>query len=220
MGGAAPALPLPADLAAATAEVLGGLPVQDLPRGAVLFRAGDPAAGFLLLLSGKVEVFLTGPSGREILLYAVAPGQSCVQTTLGLLGDEPYTGEALVAAPTRTLLVPKGLFLRLMDADPAFRRFVLHSFAQRMQDVTHLLERVAFSRVESRLAEALLALAEGDVVSATQAELAARIGSAREVVTRRLDALARQGLLRPERGAVHLLDRKALARLAAGAEAL
>lgn len=220
MGGAAPALPLPADLAAATAEVLGALPVQDLPRGAVLFRAGDPAAGFLLLLSGKVEVFLTGPSGREILLYAVAPGQSCVQTTLGLLGDEPYTGEALVAAPTRTLLVPKGLFLRLMDADPAFRRFVLHSFAQRMQDVTHLLERVAFSRVESRLAEALLALAEGDVVSATQAELAARIGSAREVVTRRLDALARQGLLRPERGAVHLLDRKALARLAAGAEAL
>lgn len=218
MGGAAPALPLPADLAAATAQALAALPVQDLPRGAILFRAGDAAAGFLLLLSGQVEVFLTGPSGREILLYTVAPGQSCVQTTLGLLGGEAYTGEALVTSPARALLIPKALFLRLMDSDAAFRAFVLQSFARRMQDVTHLLERVAFGRIESRLAEALLTLAEQGRVSATQAELAARIGTAREVVSRRLDALARAGLLRTDRGQVHLLKPEALARLAALSE--
>lgn len=200
-------------LSPAARRVLAALPVQDLATGTVLFRPGDHAAGFLVVLSGRVEVFLTGPTGREILLYAVAPGQSCIQTTLGLMGGEDYSGEAIVATPARAVLIPRGQFDRLMAEEPGFRAFVLTSFARRMADVTRLLERVAFARVEARLAATLLDLAQDGRITATQADLAARIGSAREVVSRRLEAFQRAGWVETERGTVRLTDPAALRRL-------
>jgi CRP/FNR family transcriptional regulator len=199
-----------------TRAALARLPERALERGRVLFRPGETAEAFPVVLAGRIEVHLTGPSGREIMLYAVEPGESCVQTTLGLLGDELYAGEAVAAVPSRLVLVPRLLFLRLMDEDAAFRLFVLRAFGHRMTEVTRLLERVAFGRVETRLAQALLDLAEDDTVLATQAELAARIGSAREVVSRRLEAWARAGIVATDRGQVRLADLAALRQLAAG----
>ena len=194
---------------------LDALPVLTPARGTRLFAPGDAAQGFVVVLAGRVEVHLTGPSGREILLYAVEPGQSCVQTTLGLMGDEPYSGEAVCASDCRLVLIPAPLFRALMDRAAPFRHFVFRAFAARMADMTALLERVAFTRVESRLAGALLSLAVAGEVHATQADLAARIGSAREVVSRRLDALARKGLVETDRGRVVLVDIPGLRLLAA-----
>ena len=186
------------------------LPEQSVPKGAVLFRAGDAAQGFVVVLQGRIEVHLTGPSGREILLYSVEPGQSCVQTTLGLMAGEPYSGEAFAATEAKVVMIPRPVFLQLMESEAAFRGFVLTALGRRMQDVTRLLEQVAFATIESRLAAALLDMAEADQVQATQAELAARIGSAREVVTRRLDAFQRAGWVETDRGTVRITDRLAL----------
>jgi CRP/FNR family transcriptional regulator, anaerobic regulatory protein len=194
---------------------LAALVPRKLPRGTVLFHPGDPATGFVVLLSGLIEVYLTGPSGREILLYTVEPGQSCVQTTLGLMSTETYSGEAHIAADATMILIPKPLFAALMDEEPAFRSFVMQAFARRMSDVTRLLEQVAFGRVEARLAAALLDLAEDGLVHATQGELAARIGSAREVVSRRLEAFQRHGWVETDRGQVRLADIPALKALLA-----
>ena len=210
-GWAGAALP---GLAAQDAARLEALPVQTLPRGARLFGPGDRAQGFAVVLSGRVEVSLTGPSGREILLYGVEPGQSCIQTTLGLMGDEAYSGEAICATEVRLALIPAPLFHGLMDRSEPFRSFVFRALAMRMNDMTALLERVAFTRVESRLAQALLDLAQDGAVEATHAELAARIGSAREVVSRRLEAMARRGLVATDRGRVDLRDGAGLKRMA------
>jgi len=193
---------------------LDALPVQTLPRGARLFMPGDHAQGFAVVLEGRVEVCLTGTSGREILLYAVEPGQSCIQTTLGLLGDEPYSGEALCVGEVTLAVIPVSLFHALMNRSDAFRRFVFRALATRMIDMTALLERVAFIRVEARLAQALLDLEQRGTVEATHAELAVRIGSVREVVSRRLEALARRGMLATDRGHVTLRDPDGLKRLA------
>lgn len=198
-------------------SALMALPHRDLPKGAVLFRPGDEAQGFVVVLTGRIEVRLTATSGREILLYAVEPGESCVQTTLGLLGDELYSGEAVTATPARIVVIPRQLFLQLMDTDPEFRGFVLRAFGHRMGELTHLLEAVAFGRIEVRLAQALLDLAAGELVESTQAELAARIGSAREVVSRRLEAFERHGWVTVERGHVRLNCPEELRRLAAQA---
>lgn len=193
---------------------LAKLPARDVPRGTVMFRPGDVAQGFVVVLSGRIEVRLTAASGREILLYAVEPGESCVQTTLGLMGDEAYSGEAVAVTEARVAVIPRPLFLRLLDGDDAFRRFVMSAFGQRMAELTHLLEQVAFGRVEVRLAGALIDLAKNDLVEATQAELAARIGTAREVVSRRLEAFERHGWVSVERGHVRLRDLAQLQRLA------
>jgi CRP/FNR family transcriptional regulator len=202
------------DLPAWAERDLAGLPVSSIGDGTVLFRPGQTAQGFVVVLSGRVDVFLTGANGREILLYSVEPGESCVQTTLGLLGDDAYAGEAVVRLGAEVVLIPRGLFLRLMDEAPTFRRFVFGAFAHRMQDMLRILEKVSFQRVESRLAATLLSLAVADEVHATQAELAAHVGTAREVVTRRLDSFNRRGFVRTERGHVRLRDPAALRRLA------
>jgi CRP/FNR family transcriptional regulator, anaerobic regulatory protein len=189
----------------ASSALLAALPRRSLPEGKSLFHPGEAAQAFVVVLSGRIDVSLVGASGREILLYAVEPGQSCIQTTLGLLGDDAYTGEAVTAGPVEAVLIPRALFLRLMDDDAAFRAFVLRAFGRRMADLTRLLEQVAFGRIDQRLAAVLLELAQGDIVSATQADLAARIGSAREVVSRKLEAFAREGMTATERGQVRLL---------------
>ncbi|MGL4320568.1 MAG: Crp/Fnr family transcriptional regulator [Paracoccaceae bacterium] len=199
----------------AHAAALAALPHRTLPPHSVMFRPGDTAPGYLILLRGMIEVFLTGPSGREIMLYTVEPGQSCIQTTLGLMADEVYSGEAITASEAEVVVIPHGLFTRLIDEEPAFRQFVMHAFARRMSDVTRLLERVAFGRIEVRLAAALLELAQGGEVQATQAELATRIGTAREVVSRRLETFHKSGWVVTERGTVRLTNPAALRQLAA-----
>jgi CRP/FNR family transcriptional regulator, anaerobic regulatory protein len=205
-------------LTPANAAALAALPHRTLPPHSVLFRPGDRAQGFVILLQGRIEVFLTGPSGREIMLYTVEPGQSCIQTTLGLMAGEVYSGEAITASEAEVVLIAHPLFTRLINDEPAFRQFVMQAFARRMSDVTRLLERVAFGRVEARLAAALLELAHEGEVQATQAELAARIGSAREVVSRRLEAFHTSGWVDTERGTVRLTNPAALRQLAASLE--
>jgi len=187
----------------------------DVPEGAVLFSPGESVKGYVIVLSGRVNVCLTGASGREMLLYSVEPGQSCIQSTLGLMGDEAYTAEAVVATRTRLVLLPKKQFLGLLDSSAGFRTLVFSAFADRIQTVMQLLEKVAFQRIESRLAAELLKAAQGDkVVSATHQELATRLGTAREVISRRLEIWSRRGWVSTTRGKVVLLDPEALRALA------
>lgn len=187
----------------------------DVPEGAILFRPGDAVKGYVIVLEGRVGVHLVGPTGRDILLYDVTPGKSCIQSTLGLLGGEDYSAEAVADRPTRLVLLPRAAFLDLIDTDPAFRALVFAAFAERMQGMMQLLERIAFQRVEARLAHWLLQHADDDGrIAATQQEIASAIGSAREVVSRRLDALAKGGAIETRRGEVLVRDRDALRRLA------
>lgn len=197
---------LAGQLEAQTVAKLATVPTHVFARNSVLFRPGDSVVGFALVLSGRVGVYLTGAGGRDILLYDIVPGQTCVQSTLGILGDEAYSGEAICETDCTLAMLPRPLFMDLLGDSPGFRTYVFKAFSTRLNGMMSLLEQVAFVRVENRLAAALLARAQNGVVRATHAELATLIGSAREVVSRRLDALAKRGLVRLERGSVTLLD--------------
>jgi len=199
-----------------TGAVLDRLAPIDIEAGAVLFRPGETVKGYVIVLSGHVAVRLLGPNGRDILLYEVAPGKSCIQSTLGLLGGDDYSAEAVATAPTRLVLIPRPMFLDLLDASPAFRKVVFAAFAERMQAMMQLIETMSFMRVEERLAALILDRADQDgVLAITQAEVARAIGTAREVVSRRLDRLAHAGALHTERGLIRIRDRAALEALAA-----
>lgn len=205
-----------AALEAPARTVLERLAPMQVPEGAVLFSPGDSVKGYVIVLEGHVGVQLIGPNGRDLLLYEVAPGQSCIQSTLGLLGGDDYSAEATATRPTRLVLLPRPVFLELLDSSPAFRKVVFAAFAERMQAMMQLIETMSFMRVEARLATLILDRAdENDALEMTQAEIARAIGTAREVVSRRLDALARKGVLRVERGRISIRDRAALETLVA-----
>ena len=198
--------PLDAD----SRERLAQLKSMHLAAGSVLFRPGDEAKGFVLVRSGRIAVYLTGPNGREILLYAVEPGETCIQTTLGILGGS-ITRRGGCRDGRRDDRDPRAMFLDLMERSAGFRRFVFRAFADRMADVTRVLEQVAFVRIEERLAALLLERAEDDgVVRLTHQQIATLIGSAREVVSRRLETFAAKGLVDLDRGRVRLSSRERL----------
>ncbi len=182
---------------------------SNMPKGTPLFHHGDEVQGFAVVLSGKVGVYLTGAGGREILLYDITPGKTCVQSTIGLMSRELYSAEAICEVDTRLAFLPRATFSALLATSPAFRDYIFSAFGERMHSMMHLLEQVAFVRIESRLAAALLALAQ-PIAQVTHAELATRIGSAREVVSRRLDHWSKRGLVRLERGNITVLNAAAL----------
>lgn len=204
-----------AGLDAATLARLDALAPARVPAGTALFHPGDAVKGYVIALSGRVDVCLTGPTGREMLLYSVEPGQSCIQSTLGLLGGTDYSAEAIAATESRFVLLPKALFLDLIDNSASFRRLVFRAFANRMQNMMQIIEKVSFQRVECRLAAHLLSRADDDGrVHATQVELATAVGSAREVISRRLEAWSQRGWVETGRGEVRIADADALTRLA------
>jgi len=206
-GWAAQALP---GLEPRTLARLDALPCRTIPAQTPLFHAGDRATGFAMVLDGRVDVYLSGASGREILLYAIEPGQSCIQTTLGLMGDAAYSGTAITATTCRLVVIPAPVFHELIATTPLFRDFVFRAFAARMNEVTQLLEQVAFIRIESRLARMLLDMERGNDISATHAELAARIGTAREVISRQLERWTAAGILQTGRGHIRIRDKARL----------
>lgn len=192
-------------------SALAGIGPQVVPKGSILFRPGDHPRGFMLVLSGKVSVYLTGAGGREILLYDVKPGQTCIQTTLGMIGGSAYSGEAIAETDCSAVVIPPDLFARLMEDSAGFRSFVFRALGLRLAEVTHLLEQVAFVKTEKRLARALIERADAEGrVDLTHNELATIIGTAREVVSRRLEKFASSGLVDLDRGSVVIANRAGL----------
>lgn len=207
------------DLAALPAEERARLTeramVVSLPAGATIFAPGKEPESFLLVLEGTVRVQQVSPSGREIVLYRVSGGEACIMTTACLLSHEAYAAEGLAETPIRAVAIPRAAFEEMLGGSPGFRRIVFAGYSHRISDLMHVVEEVAFQRLDKRLAQRLLALAGArGTVAATHQELATELGTAREVVGRQLKELERRGWVVLSRGQVQLADRSALEALA------
>lgn len=186
-----------------------------VPAGTTVFHVGDACRHYLLVLDGSVRVQQVAHNGREIVLYRVQEGESCVLTTSCLLGHDRYVAEGVTETEVRAVAIPAGRFLEGIESSPGFRRFVFEGYGQRIADLMLLIEDIVFGRVDVRLAKRLLSLADAEgVVRLTHQALAAEIGSAREVVSRQLKEFERRELIALGRGAIELRDRAALGRLA------
>lgn len=186
------------------------------PDGAVLFRPGEICARFVMLRRGTVRVQMLSDTGHEIVLYRVRSGETCVLTTSCLIAHEAYSAEGVAEGEVEALLLPVEAFDRLMGLSAVFRGFVLAAFGERIAELMHRLDEVAFRSIDARLARRLLdAAAPGRDVETTHHALAVELGTAREVVSRRLKHLERRGLVGLARGTIELRDPSALRQLAA-----
>ncbi len=183
----------------------------EVPAGTVLFDERQACQGFPFVLSGAVRVAKAAANGRELPLYRVLPGESCIITSSCLLGRADYNARGTTEGPTTLVLLPRELFDELL-AEPAFRDFVFHLFADRMAELMQLIEEVAFRKLDQRLAGLLLG--RGRVLHATHQQLADELGSVREMVSRLLKGFAEQGLVRLGREQVEILDPARLRALA------
>ncbi|PKU25031.1 Crp/Fnr family transcriptional regulator [Telmatospirillum siberiense] len=189
-----------------------GARLVTLPAGTVLFREGELCDNFLLLLHGKVRVQKVAASGREMVLYRVESGESCILTTSCLMASEAYSAEGVAETEVRAAVVGDALFHDLLGRSAVFRRFVFGACGQRLADLLCLLQEVAFGRIDVRLAQILLdqPVREG-AIRTTHQTLSVELGTAREVVSRQLKDFERRGWVKLGRGSIVLLQPDALA---------
>jgi CRP/FNR family transcriptional regulator len=208
------------------ADVLRSAERRTISKGTVLYEQGTPCPLVPFILAGTVRVYKVGESGREITLYRVEAGQTCVLSCSCALSDVEGKLPAIAVAETDVsmLAVPSYQFRRLLKAHPALLQMINSVFTERLSEMMMVVEEVAFQRVDLRLAEWLLRATEpsagasgasrerpaADHVSLTHAQLAVELGSAREVISRILKDFERRGFVHLGRGRVDLADRAGL----------
>lgn len=190
--------------------------VMTVPKGTVIFGPGKTPENLLLLLDGSVRVHQISENGREIVLYRVHAGESCVLTTACLLAYEDYSAEGIAETDVRAVAIPRQVFDDLVSQSKTFRTFIFTAYAKRITELFVVVEEIAFGRLDIRLAQKLLELARGKAhVKATHQLLAAELGTAREVVSRQLQEFQRRGWIAQSRGDVEILNGASIAQLAA-----
>lgn len=187
------------------------------------YLQGARARGYVLRLAGVTRVQRQAASGREVILYRVGPGETCVLTTSCLLGRAEFPAEGVAESAVLEAVVPPATFDALMLESPAFRQFVIANYGNLLGELIMLMDDLVFGRLDARLAHCLIALAEpaeapggARRVHRTHQQLAQELGSAREAVSRVLKEQERRGWLRLGRGQLELLDEPALQALAEG----
>lgn len=189
--------------------------VLKVPRGTVIFGPGKSPENMLFLLDGSVRVQQTSESGREIVLYRIHAGESCVLTTACLLAFDDYSAEGVAETDIEAAAIPRAVFDDLVANSAPFRNFVFSAFSKRITDLFLIIDEVAFGRIDVRLAHKLEELSGGTcAVSATHQRLSVELGTAREVITRQLQEFQRRGWVQLSRGAIKLLDPAAISNLA------
>lgn len=186
-----------------------------LNKGALIFGPGNPAENLLLLVSGTVRVQQLSEDGREIVLYRVHSGESCVLTTACLLAFEDYSAEGIAETDVEAIMIPRDTFDELMSMSKEFRAFVFDAYSRRITDLFMVIEEIPFKRTDIRVAQKLLELQDAkSVLHLTHQKLATELGTAREVISRQLKEFERRGWVNLSRGEIALRDPAAIGRLA------
>ena len=187
-------------------------------QGQQVFGPDNIPDSLMFLHAGRIRVSQSSDAGREIVLYRVEAGESCVLTTACMLSEEAYNAEGIAETDVTAITLPKSSFDRLAAEEDSFRRFVFSAYSRRLIDLLRVVDDVAFGRMDVRLAERLLALDEGAAeIQATHQALANELGTAREVVSRILNDFQKRGLIAQTRGRISLRDTSQLERLAKSA---
>ena len=180
--------------------------VVRLPADSVIFGPGKSPDNLLLLLQGTVRVQQLAESGREVVLYRVTAGESCVLTTACMLAYEDHAAEGIAETEIVAAAIPRGVFDELVASSKEFRNFVFRAYSRRITDLFHVIEDIAFRRMDIRLAQKIIERADTGVLKATHAQLAAELGTAREVISRQLAEFQRRGWIAQSRGVIEIRD--------------
>ena len=185
--------------------------------GQVIYVEGEPAESIYLLESGWVKATRMTRDGREQAMMFLRPVD--VFGDIAVLTGVPYPGTVTALEDVTVWVIPGDIILDLIPHYPAFALFVIRHLGERVLHYINLVEDLSLRSVESRLAHTLLCHAEfhdGQLIVprrgwATFDQMAVRLGTVRDVLSRTLKALEMEGLLRVEKGSIVLLDSKGLA---------
>lgn len=178
-----------------------------IPAGHDVFVDGDRVDGIALLLSGVVRVYKIGETGREITLYRFGLGQSCILSANAILSDKSFPAIATVEEDAEAVMIPADVFREWVNKYGLWREFVFDLLSDRLSTVMAVVDEVVFKRMDHRVASFLLNQARvQNPMRVTHQEIAAELGSSREVISRILEDFSREELISSGRGTIEVLD--------------
>ena len=155
-------------------------------------------------IENVTRVFKIGQTGREITLYEIGPGETCILNASCILSGRTYPAHAVALSDITALMVPAEVFRRLVREHEEMRDFVFTLLSQRLTGVMELVEEIAFGRMDERLREYLIERSQNDRLEVTHQKVANDLGTSREVVSRILKDFERQGKLKLSRNTIHI----------------
>ena len=178
-----------------------------IPTGHDVFVDGDRVEGIALLLSGVVRVYKIGETGREITLYRFGLGQSCILSANAIISQKSFPAIATVEEDAEAVMIPAGVFRAWVNKYELWRGFVFDLLSERLSTVMAVVDEVVFKRMDRRVAALLLNQAKvQNPMRITHQEIAAELGSSREVISRILEDFSRDELIEAGRGTLEVLD--------------
>jgi CRP/FNR family transcriptional regulator len=207
-------LPFLADERSAIArELAAGASLHHVPAGTHVFMEGDACGAIAILLDGSVRVYKIGETGREITLYRFEHGESCILTANCILSRAQFPAIATTERDTEAIMIPADTFRDWVNRYPPWRDYLFTLLSQRLATVMTVVDEVAFRRMDARIAEFLLqrAARDGDALRVTHQEIAAELGTSREVVSRIMQDFAAAGVIETSRGTITLKQHDLLA---------
>ncbi len=185
-----------------------------LPANTTVFYQGDGCKNYLLVQSGSVKVFTRAENGREIVLYRVGQGESCILTTSCLLAEQAYPAEGITESDVDAIVIAAQDFNLGLAQSKSFRDLVFGNYSKRLSDVIALVAEVNFNRIDIRLAKFLMKHQQNQAIEITHQDLSIELGTAREVVSRQLKTLEHKQWIKLSRGRIDIIDRDNLENLA------
>jgi len=182
--------------------------------GQMIFVEGEPCASLFIVESGRVKIFKLSPGGREQILHIFGAGEGF--NDVAVLDGGPNPASVMALEPTSVLVIDRPSMVDLLERYPALSRAVIENLASRARHLVSLVEDLSLRTVVGRLAKLLLEQATEEVDlervprGLTHAQMAGRLGTVREVITRSLHKLEDEGIIKIERHRIVILDREAL----------
>jgi len=184
-----------------------------LKAGQPICQEGMQCSHLALLLSGTARVYKLGENGREVTLYRVGPGESCILTASCIISQRPFPAFAVCEEALQAVVIPAAEIQQWMERYPPWRAYLFGLVSERLGDVISIIEAIAFQRVDRRIASLLLkrsASGDNQQIHLTHQEIASDLGTSREVVSRILKEFEGRGMIHAGRGHIALNNRKAL----------
>ena len=183
-----------------------------LPAGQAVCHEGDRCNALPLVLDGSARVFKSGVTGREITLYRLAQGESCVLTASCILSGTPFPASAACENDVEAVVIPATDVVDWLRDSPVWREFIFGLVAHRLHRIINVIDDVVFLRMDQRLADYLLQQAGADDgwILLTHQQIADDLGTSREVVSRLLKDLEHRNLIEGGRGRLRVVDRRGL----------
>ena len=186
-----------------------------LEGGQFICMEGNMCSALPIVLDGLARVYKIGETGREITLYRLSTGDSCILTASCILNEKDFPAFAISEGAVVAFLIPSNVLRQWVSQHDPWRQYVFDLLANRLHTIIAVLEEVVFRRLDARLVTYLLDQATsqaGKRIRTTHEAIASDLGSSREVVSRLLKEFEHEGILHLERGNISIENFEKLAK--------